>query len=230
MNKTTSKIQEYGKICLDFLGAWIGLIILSPIIYGIAILIRVDSPGPVFFRQERIGKDGKPFMSYKFRSMVDKAITMGLGLNVSVDDDRITRVGKFLRTTSLDELPQLFNVLKGEMSLVGPRPTLGYQVEAYDATQRRRLKVKPGITGWAQINGRNAIPWEDRIKLDVWYVDNWSLWLDMKILGRTIKTVFKREGLYGPEGVNYDFKGTVTSEFKEDKKEDYDTHCKSNPF
>ena len=115
-----------------------------------------------------------------------------------------------MRNTSLDELPQLFNVLKGEMSLVGPRPTLRYQVEAYDAVQRRRLKVKPGITGWAQINGRNAIPWEDRIKLDVWYVDNWSLWLDIKILGRTLKTVLRREGLYGPDGINYDFGSAVT--------------------
>lgn len=206
------KIQKHVKVCLDYLGAWIGLIMLSPIIYFISVLIRIDSPGPIFFRQERVGKDGISFMSYKFRSMVDKATTMGLGLNVSVDDDRITRAGKLLRNTSLDELPQLFNVLKGEMSLVGPRPTLRYQVEAYDAVQRRRLRVKPGITGWAQINGRNAIPWEDRIKLDVWYVDNWSLWLDMKILGRTLKTVLRREGLYGPEGINYDFKRKLTQD------------------
>ena len=198
------------KACLDLLGAWVGLIFLSPIIYFVGVLIRLDSPGPAFFRQERIGKDGKPFISYKFRSMVDRASTMGLGLNMSVNDDRITRVGKLLRNTSLDELPQLFNVIKGEMSLVGPRPTLRYQVEAYDAVQRRRLKVKPGITGWAQINGRNAIPWEDRIKLDVWYVDNWSLWLDFIILGRTFKTVLKREGLYGPDGINYDFGSAVT--------------------
>jgi exopolysaccharide biosynthesis polyprenyl glycosylphosphotransferase len=212
MKNSALKIQKHVKVCLDFLGAWSILIILSPIIYFIGVLIRIDSPGPVFFRQERIGKDNKAFMSYKFRSMVDKATTMGLGLNVSVDDDRITRVGKFLRNTSLDELPQLFNVLRGEMSLVGPRPTLRYQVEAYDSVQRRRLKVKPGITGWAQINGRNAIPWEDRIKFDVWYVDNWSIRLDMKILARTIKTVLRREGLYGPEGINYDFRGTVTQE------------------
>jgi undecaprenyl phosphate N,N'-diacetylbacillosamine 1-phosphate transferase len=212
MKTNNLKMQLTGKDCLDFLGAWVGLILLSPVIYFMGILIRWDSPGPVFFRQERIGKDGKPFMSYKFRSMVDKATTMGLGLNVAVNDDRITRVGKFLRNTSLDELPQLFNVLKGEMSLVGPRPTLGFQVERYDVFQRRRLQVKPGITGWAQINGRNAIPWEDRIRLDVWYVDNWSLWLDMKILGRTLRTVLKREGLYGPEGINYDFQGTATQE------------------
>jgi undecaprenyl phosphate N,N'-diacetylbacillosamine 1-phosphate transferase len=209
MDNNRTKFQMYAKLCLDYLGAWIGLIIISPVIYFIAIVIRIDSPGPIFFRQERIGKDGKPFMSYKFRSMVDNATTMGLGINVAVHDDRITRMGKYLRNTSLDELPQLFNVLKGEMSLVGPRPTLRYQVAAYDAVQRRRLQVKPGITGWAQINGRNAIPWEDRIKLDVWYVDNWSLGLDLKILWRTIKTVLKREGLYGPDGINYDFGSAV---------------------
>ena len=186
---------------------------MSPVIYVIGVLIRLDSQGPIFFKQERIGKNGKPFMSYKFRSMVDKATTMGLGLNVSVNDGRITRVGKFLRNTSLDELPQLFNVLKGEMSIVGPRPTLAYQVAAYNVEQRRRLQVKPGITGWAQINGRNAIPWEDRIKLDVWYVDNWSLVLDLKILGRTLKTVLRREGLYGPAGINFDFCPEVKAQF-----------------
>jgi undecaprenyl phosphate N,N'-diacetylbacillosamine 1-phosphate transferase len=209
MDTTNLDIQRRVKTCLDFLMAWLCLIILSPVIYFIGILIGIDSKGPIFFRQERVGKDGEPFISYKFRSMVDKAVTMGLGHTMSAHDDRITRVGKLLRNTSLDELPQLFNVLIGDMSLVGPRPTLGYQVEAYDAIQRRRLKVKPGITGWAQINGRNAIPWEERIKLDVWYVDNWSLGLDIKILQRTIKTVLKREGLYGPDGINYDFGSLV---------------------
>jgi lipopolysaccharide/colanic/teichoic acid biosynthesis glycosyltransferase len=114
-------------------------------------------------------------------------------------------MGRFLRNTSLDELPQVFNVLQGEMSLVGPRPTLAYQVAAYNDFQRRRLLVKPGITGWAQVNGRNAIPWEERIKLDVWYVDHWSLGLDLSIMGRTLKTWVRKEGLYGPAGVNYDF-------------------------
>jgi undecaprenyl phosphate N,N'-diacetylbacillosamine 1-phosphate transferase len=203
-------IQKKVKACFDFCGAWFGIISLSPVIYLLGLLIRLDSNGPIFFKQKRIGKDGKPFISYKFRSMIDKATSLGLGLNVCVDDDRITRIGKFLRNTSLDELPQLFNVLKGEMSIVGPRPTLQYQVEAYDEEQRRRLQVKPGITGWAQINGRNAIPWEERIKLDVWYVDHWSLRLDLNILGRTIKTVLKREGLYGPDGINFDFGPKLT--------------------
>jgi len=212
-------LPRLAKACLDYGGAWLGLMLLSPLIYLFALLIRLDSPGPIFFRQERIGKDGKPFVSYKFRSMVDNATALGLGLNVAVDDDRITRVGNFLRHTSLDEIPQLFNVLKGEMSLVGPRPTLRYQVERYDAVQRRRLLVKPGITGWAQINGRNAIPWEERIRLDVWYVDNWSLGLDLKILARTIKTVLRREGLYGPEGINYDFVGTAVQPAPEEQAE-----------
>jgi undecaprenyl phosphate N,N'-diacetylbacillosamine 1-phosphate transferase len=214
MNSRSAKIQQKGKVCLDFLGSWLGIILMSPVIYLVGALIRLDSRGPIFFKQERIGKDGQPFMSFKFRSMVDKATTIGLGLNVCMNDDRITRVGKFLRNTSLDELPQLFNVLKGEMSIVGPRPTLAYQVKAYNAEQRRRLQVKPGITGWAQINGRNAIPWEDRIKLDVWYVDNWSLGLDLRILGRTLRTVLKREGLYGPDGTNFDFGSAVKTQLQ----------------
>ncbi|HEX9884273.1 MAG TPA: sugar transferase [Desulfobaccales bacterium] len=193
------------KEVLDQIFGWLTLIILSPCFWLLAGLVRLETPGPAFFRQERIGKNGRPFTAYKFRSMVDKATSMGLGLNVAVNDSRITRVGTFLRRTSLDELPQLFNVLKGEMSLVGPRPTLALQVARYDEVQRRRLLVKPGITGWAQINGRNAIPWEDRIKLDVWYVENWSLTLDFYIMLRTIKTWVRQEGLYGPMGINYDF-------------------------
>ncbi|HAY20746.1 MAG TPA: sugar transferase [Desulfobacterales bacterium] len=194
------------KNFIDFCLSWGALILLSPIFWIIAGIIKIDSAGPAFFRQERIGKNGKPFISYKFRTMVDNAASKGLGLNIAVDDDRITAVGKILRNTSLDELPQLFNVVRGEMSIIGPRPTLRYQVVAYDAFQRRRLAMKPGITGWAQINGRNAIPWEERIKLDIWYVDNWSLKLDVQILGRTIGTVIRREGLYGPDGINYDFR------------------------
>jgi undecaprenyl phosphate N,N'-diacetylbacillosamine 1-phosphate transferase len=187
---------------------WLAVIGLSPLYWLIATLIRLETPGPAFFRQIRIGKNGRPFLAYKFRSMVDNAMSTGLRHNVAVNDPRITIVGQFLRNTSLDELPQLFNVLKGEMSLVGPRPTLAYQVAKYNDFQRRRLQVKPGITGWAQINGRNSIPWEERIKLDVWYVDNWSLPLDLYIMLRTLKTWVKKEGLYGPAGVNYDFAPT----------------------
>src|SRR3989339_56230 len=201
-------MQSFSRLAKAFIDqtlGWMVLIILSPWFWLLAALIRLETPGPAFFRQERIGQDGRPFVAYKFRSMVDHAASLGLGLNVAVNDARITRVGRFLRRTSLDELPQVFNVLRGEMSLVGPRPTLAYQVAAYTDFQRRRLLVKPGITGWAQVNGRNAIPWEERIKLDVWYVDNWSLSLDLLILGRTLKTWIRKEGLYGPGGGNYDF-------------------------
>lgn len=187
------------------MAGWLSFLTLSPIIWLIAFFIRLDTPGPAFFRQVRIGRHGQPFVAYKFRSMVDQAASLGLRLTVAINDWRITRVGRFLRNTSLDELPQLFNVLTGEMSLVGPRPTLPSQVAAYNSFQRRRLLVKPGITGWAQINGRNAIPWEERIKLDVWYVENWSLKLDLYILLRTIKTWVRKEGLYGPSGINYFF-------------------------
>jgi undecaprenyl phosphate N,N'-diacetylbacillosamine 1-phosphate transferase len=198
-------ISPWIKEIIDQTLGWLAVITLSPLIWLIAGLIRLETPGPAFFRQVRIGKDGRPFLAYKFRSMVDNAPSLGLRHNVTVNDPRITTVGQFLRNTSLDELPQLFNVIQGEMSLVGPRPTLAYQVAAYNDFQRRRLLVKPGITGWAQVNGRNAIPWDERIKLDVWYVNNWSLGLDFSILIRTIKTWVRREGLYGPSGVNYDF-------------------------
>jgi len=181
------------------------LIILSPIFLIIVVLIKLDTSGPAFFIQMRVGKNGIPFKSIKFRTMIQRATETGLGINIQQDDERITRVGEFLRTWSLDELPQIINVLKGDMSLVGPRPTLAYQVERYTEFQRKRLLAKPGITGWAQVNGRNAISWEERIKLDVWYVENWSLWLDFKIMLKTIKVVIKKEGLYGKDGINDDF-------------------------
>ncbi len=184
------------------------LIILSPIFLIIVVLIKLDTSGPAFFIQMRVGRNGIPFKSIKFRTMIQRATETGLGINIQQDDERITRVGKFLRTWSLDELPQIINVLKGDMSIVGPRPTLQYQVELYNDFQRKRLLVKPGITGWAQVNGRNAISWEQRIQLDVWYVENWSLWLDFKIMLKTIKVVIKKEGLYGKDGINDDFLST----------------------
>ena len=193
------------KEAFDRAIAIIALIILSPLFIIISVLIKLDSRGPVFFVQERAGVKGKLFNSIKFRTMVHKAAERGLGLNVKDGDERITRVGRFLRAWSLDELPQIINVLKGDMSMVGPRPTLQYQVELYNDFQRKRLLVKPGITGWAQVNGRNAISWEQRIKLDVWYVENWSMWLDLKIILKTIKVVIKKEGLYGARGINDDF-------------------------
>jgi len=167
----------------------------------IGIFIKLDSKGPVFFIQERAGRDGKIFKAYKLRTMVDNAVA-NRGEKLSQDDPRITRVGKHLRW-GIDELAQLINVFKGDMSLVGPRPTLLEQVNRYSKEHRRRLEVKPGITGWALINGRNALSWPEKIKLDIWYIDHWSLWLDLKILIKTIWVViFTREGLYGKDGVN----------------------------
>ena len=173
----------------------------------IAWRIRQEDGGPVFFRQQRAGQDGTPFEVWKFRSMVVDADTVGLGLNVAAGDDRITRTGHLLRDWSLDELPQLINVALGEMSLVGPRPGLPDQAARYDDVQRRRLAMRPGLTGWAQVNGRNRITWEERIVLDVWYVEHWSLKLDLQILARTLGVVARREGLFGEGGVNADLGG-----------------------
>jgi lipopolysaccharide/colanic/teichoic acid biosynthesis glycosyltransferase len=206
---TGKKIQCYFKWAMDLAASSASLLFLTLPFLAIAALVKLDSPGPAFFRQERVGKYGKPFQVWKFRTMEDGAIDRGLGVNVARDDPRITRVGKVLRGWGLDELPQLINVLKGEMSIVGPRPTLGYQVEMYDDFQRRRLLAKPGITSLAGVNGRNLLPWTERIQQDVWYVDNWSMWLDMKIILKTLWTVLvTRQGIYGVEGINDDFVST----------------------
>jgi len=200
------KSQLLLKRIFDFFGAVIGLVLLSPLFLIVAILIKLDSPGPIFFKYERIGKDGKPFVPFKFRTMIKDAIEKSLGYNIVKNDERITKIGKFLRKWGIDELPQLINVLKGEMSLVGPRPTFQYQVEKYNDFQKKRLIMKPGITGWALIHGRNLLPWEERIKYDVWYIENWSLWLDFKILLETLNLIFiKREGIYGKGGINDPF-------------------------
>lgn len=182
------------KRITDLICAGAGLIVLTPLFLVIGLLIRLDSPGPVFFRQERAGRDGMPFSIFKFRTM-HVAPRPSRGFQ-SADDPRITRVGRWLRRLSLDELPQLINVVRGEMSLVGPRPALLYQIERYDARQRRRLDVRPGITGWAQVNGRNSLTWEEKIEYDVWYVDHCSLWLDLLILLKTAKVVLDQSGLY----------------------------------
>jgi lipopolysaccharide/colanic/teichoic acid biosynthesis glycosyltransferase len=195
------------KHAADRIGAAAALALLSPVIGAIAWRIRREDGGPVFFRQPRAGRDGVPFEVWKFRSMVVGADRIGLGLNVAAGDDRITRTGKLLRDWSLDELPQLINVALGEMSLVGPRPGLPDQAARYDEFQRRRLEVRPGLTGWAQVNGRNRLSWEERIELDVWYVDHWSLLLDLKILARTLGVVLRQDGLFGEGGVNADLGG-----------------------
>ena len=186
------------KRMLDILVAGVLLVILAVPLAVMAILILLDSGRPVLFVQDRAGRNGRPFKIYKFRTMVQNAEEIGLGVFTEENDPRITRVGRWLRKWSLDELPQLFNILKGDMSLVGPRPTLLYQVEKYDDRQRKRLLVKPGVTGWAQVNGRNSLTWPERIELDVWYVEHWSLWLDLYILFvRTPLVVLRREGVYG---------------------------------
>jgi lipopolysaccharide/colanic/teichoic acid biosynthesis glycosyltransferase len=193
--------QRSLKLVIDFLTALLGLLFLSPFFIVVALFIKLDSPGSVFFVQERVGLKGKVFNFIKFRTMVEGARNMGLGLEVAQDDDRITNIGRWLRHWSLDELPQLINVLRGDMSLVGPRPSTPEQVARYTTRQRRRLEVRPGLTGWAQINGRNLIPWPERIELDIWYVDHWSFLLDIKILLKTIPVIVWRKGLYGQDGV-----------------------------
>ena len=200
------KFQKILKRQIDFWVAIVSLIILLPWFLIIAILIKIDSSGSVFFRFDRIGKDGKGFKPFKFRTMAKGAITRGLKYTVAKDDTRITRIGKFLRKWGIDELPQLINVLIGEMSLVGPRPTFSYQVEKYNDFQKKRLLVKPGITSWAMVHGRNLLSWDERIKYDVWYAENWSVLLDIKILFKTIYLIFiKQEGVYGKDGVNDPF-------------------------
>ena len=166
------------------------LLLASPLLALAALAVKLEDGGPVLYRQTRVGKEGADFELLKLRTMVVGAETMGAGLAVNRGDARITRAGRLLRKLSLDELPQLWNVVRGEMSVIGPRPTLRYQVEQYDDRQRHRLDVKPGITGWAQVNGRAALPWAERIELDVWYVEHRSPLLDLKILARTPRALF----------------------------------------
>ena len=168
-----------------------GLALTSPVLAIAALAIKLEDRGPVVYRQTRVGKDGVDFDVLKLRTMVVGAETMGAGFAVDQGDRRITRVGRVLRRTSIDELPQLWNVLRGDMSVIGPRPTLRYQVEQYDEHQRRRLEVRPGLTGWAQVHGRAALPWEERIELDVKYVQNRSPKLDLEILLRTPLALFR---------------------------------------
>ncbi|MSO96587.1 MAG: sugar transferase [Thermoleophilia bacterium] len=170
---------------LDSLSAGFGLVVTSPLLAVSALAIKLVDGGPVLFRQTRVGRDGVDFELLKLRTMVVDAEHKGAGFAVDAGDSRITRVGKILRKTSVDELPQLWNVVRGDMSLIGPRPTLRYQVEKYTARQRKRLDVLPGLTGWAQIHGRATLPWDERIELDVWYVENRSPRVDLKILLRT---------------------------------------------
>jgi undecaprenyl phosphate N,N'-diacetylbacillosamine 1-phosphate transferase len=189
------------KRLIDLLGSLIGMVIVFPIFIIIALSVKLTSKGPIFFKQERLGKNGRVFKIIKFRTMVVNAEKMGDGLKVKNEsDNRITKVGKFLRATSLDELPQLWNVLVGDMSLVGPRPPVPYhpyKYEEYNDFQRKRFEMRPGITGLTQVTVRNSVSWDDRIRIDVEYIERFNLWLDIKILFRTVIKVIKSEDIYG---------------------------------
>jgi lipopolysaccharide/colanic/teichoic acid biosynthesis glycosyltransferase len=176
---------------VDVLVAGAGLVVASPLLAAAAFATKLESGGPVLYRQTRVGRDGQDFELLKLRTMVVGAENLGAGFAVDHGDRRITRVGRVLRRTSLDELPQLWNVLRGDMSIIGPRPTLRYQVEQYDEQQRRRLDIRPGLTGWAQVHGRASLPWAERIELDVWYVENRSPKIDLAILLRTPLALFR---------------------------------------
>ncbi|OGO14482.1 MAG: sugar transferase [Chloroflexi bacterium RBG_16_47_49] len=197
------------KRVLDLTLTLPGIVILSPLLLLIAILVRVNYGTPIIFRQKRPGYRGKPFWVYKFRTMTN---ALNADDNLLPDSQRLTRLGRFLRSISLDELPELYNVLRGEMSWVGPRPLLMQYLERYTPEQARRHAVLPGITGWAQINGRNALTWEEKFKLDVWYVDHWSFGLDFKILLITVVKVLRREGITQPgHATAEEFMGTHDS-------------------
>jgi lipopolysaccharide/colanic/teichoic acid biosynthesis glycosyltransferase len=192
-------VSYRGKRALDVAVASVVLVVSAPALAVAALLIRLETHGHPIYRQRRVGRDGEPFELYKLRTMVAGAETMGAGLALNEGDSRITRLGAILRRTSMDELPNLVNVLRGEMSIVGPRPTVQVQVDRYTERQRGRLSVLPGLTGWAQIQGRTSLPWSERIELDLWYVENASLALDLKILWRTVAMVLGGHGLYKGE-------------------------------
>ena len=197
------------KRIFDSLVAASLLVVLSPVLVVVAALVRIQHGKPVLFGQKRPGYKARPFYIYKFRTMTNACSADG---SLLPDHERLTKLGRFFRATSLDELPEFFNVLRGEMSIVGPRPLLVQYLERYSPEQARRHDVLPGITGWAQVNGRNTLDWEDKFRLDVWYVDHWSFWLDLKILFLTVWKVFKREGISQPgHATAEEFMGTRKS-------------------
>jgi len=206
MNSEKTASGKPAKRALDLLLASSMLVFCLIPLLAVAVAIKLDDGGRILFRQQRIGRNGKPFRIFKFRTMTVMNTQPEGPDGLHRDDPRITRIGAILRKSGLDELPQLLNVIAGSMSLVGPRPTLGFQVDQYNDVQRRRLEAKPGITSLAVVSGRNALPWTERIVLDVWYIDHWSLWLDISILFRTLwKILVTREGLYGLDGFNDTF-------------------------
>jgi lipopolysaccharide/colanic/teichoic acid biosynthesis glycosyltransferase len=197
--RSASYLHSRRKRALDVAVAGVVLVVASPFLALAALIIRLESHGHPIYRQRRVGRGGAPFELYKLRTMVAGAESMGAGLAVDAGDDRITRLGAMLRRTSCDELPNLVNVLRGEMSLIGPRPTVQVQVDRYTPRQRRRLDALPGISGWAQVNGRASLPWHERIELDIWYVEHASLRLDLRILAGTLRMVTTGHGLYRGE-------------------------------
>jgi lipopolysaccharide/colanic/teichoic acid biosynthesis glycosyltransferase len=196
MRTSSDRRRLYRSDVMDKVLATIGLVCASPVIVAALIAIRLESPGSPVFKQTRIGRGGVPFGVYKLRTMV-MGSDQGPDEALKSTDPRITRVGSFLRRTSLDELLNLVNVLRGEMAIVGPRPTIPSQVDAYTERQRRRLEVKPGLTGWAQVNGRASLEWPERIELDIWYVEHRSFWLDLRIMAKTVVQLVSGRGLYG---------------------------------
>jgi sugar transferase EpsL len=203
------------KRFIDITASLAGLLLLSPVLLITSIMVRLKLGSPVLFKQQRPGLNGEPFYMYKFRTMTDQRDEDG---NLLPDEQRLPKFGQMLRSTSLDELPELLCVLKGDMSLVGPRPLMMKYLPRYTTEQFRRHGAKPGITGWAQVNGRNAISWEDRFDLDVWYVDNWNVWLDIKILFKTVMAVFQREGITEEGSV------TMTEFMGTESKDDFKKH------
>jgi undecaprenyl phosphate N,N'-diacetylbacillosamine 1-phosphate transferase len=200
VSQLLGKLQLAIKRVLDISVAILGLVILAPLFGLVALCVSLDSPGDIFFKLRVAGRDGKAFDQWKFRTMVQNARDTAHRFETSATDPRITRVGRFLRRWSIDELPQLWNVLRGEMSLVGSRPTFLEIAERYSSEQARRLRMRPGLTGLAQLQGRNLVPWEQRITLDISYIENFSLWLDAKILCRTIPLLLRGTGVYGEGG------------------------------
>jgi undecaprenyl phosphate N,N'-diacetylbacillosamine 1-phosphate transferase len=197
-----TRAEQVVKRLLDFLFALVVLVFFWPIFILLFVIVKLDSPGPGIFRQKRLGKDGKPFTCFKFRTMIEDAPHLRKpdgSAYTGKDDPRITRAGRFLRKTSLDELPQFLNVLKGDMSMVGPRPEQVDQVRFYSERQKKRLLVKPGMTSWAMIHGRNTLPWEQRLDLDAEYVENYSLWLDVRVFMLTLPILLSTRGAFGPQ-------------------------------
>ena len=200
MNRPNRRGSDLAKRCLDLAVGSLMLLLLSPVLLGVALAIRLDSPGRIFFRQTRAGLAGRPFSIFKFRTMLQDSTHLGTGLETCRSDFRITSVGAVLRNLRLDELPQLFNVLKGEMSLVGPRPLLPEFLPYYSERDRRRMEAPPGMSGWQQVNGAARHGWRERVDLDVWYVDHRGFWLDLKILLLTVGVVLRADSSYAEDG------------------------------